>query len=262
MIGRRGKRLGGLGGLALALLWVLRTMSVAEAPVEGLVVDVLDGDTVRVRLSGEVKTLRYLYIDTPEMHHPQRGEEEFGEAAAEFNRKLVMGRVIRIEFDKEREDKYGRLLGTPMVNLGGRWVRVNEALASRGLGLAMVVSPNDSGAWRIRGAVLEAKEKGLGLWGPSKDGSRGFTEAQVKAFAGKLRGRWIRAEIRVKKVARSRGGSVRIFGDRGFLHLLSYPGVYDFSSISPGDRLVIWGCLTASSRGWHIRWVDPAQKMN
>lgn len=258
----RSNRLGILLGLALAVLGVLRGAGVAGPSTEGVVVDVSDGDTVKVRLSGEVKTLRYLYIDTPELHHPQRGEEEFGEAAAELNRKLVMGRAIRIEFDVEREDKYGRLLGTPMVNLEGRWVRVSEVLASRGLGLSMVVPPNDSGAWRVRGAVMEAKEKGLGLWRPSRDRSRGFSEAQIKAFAGKLRGRWIRAEIKVKKVTQSKGGTVRIWGDRGFLHILSYPGVYDFSSLQPGDRLVIWGCLTASPRGWHVRWIDPAQKMN
>src|SRR6476661_7066097 len=55
----------------------------------GTVVRTVDGDTVWVRLASGVEKVRYIGIDTPEVHHPTRGEEPGGRAATEINRRLV-----------------------------------------------------------------------------------------------------------------------------------------------------------------------------
>jgi len=44
----------------------------------GTVVRLVDGDTVYVRLASGVEKVRYIGIDTPEVHHPTRGEEPGG----------------------------------------------------------------------------------------------------------------------------------------------------------------------------------------
>src|SRR4026209_2991033 len=56
--------------------------------LRGTVVRTVDGDTVWVRLASGVEKVRYIGIDAPEIHHPTRGEEPGGRAAAEVNRRL------------------------------------------------------------------------------------------------------------------------------------------------------------------------------
>lgn len=62
---------------------------------------VIDGDTVE--LSNGI-TVRYLGIDSPEKDEP------LGEEATEANRVLVEGKLIRLEYDTNKQDKYGRAL--------------------------------------------------------------------------------------------------------------------------------------------------------
>ncbi len=64
-------------------------------------VRVIDGDTIE--LSNGV-IVRYLGIDTPEVDEP------LGKKATEANRKLVEGKKVRLEYDVQKQDKYGRTL--------------------------------------------------------------------------------------------------------------------------------------------------------
>lgn len=70
----------------------------------------LDGDTIAVAGVGAV---RYLGIDTPELHHPRKPVERFAARVA--------GRTVRLDTDVEERDAHGRLLayvdaGDDMVN--------------------------------------------------------------------------------------------------------------------------------------------------
>ncbi len=66
------------------------------------VVRVIDGDTIQVCcVFGDRVKVRYIGVDTPEIHHPMRGVEPYGKEAAETNRKLVDGKTVRLEFDVE-----------------------------------------------------------------------------------------------------------------------------------------------------------------
>ena len=44
----------------------------------------VDGDTVKIELNGEVKTVRMLAVDTPESVHPTKGIEYYGKDASDF----------------------------------------------------------------------------------------------------------------------------------------------------------------------------------
>ncbi len=75
------------------------------------VVRVIDGDTIQVCcVFGDRVTVRYVVVDTPEIHHPMKGIERAGKEASEANRKLVDGKTVRLEFDVQEQDRYGRLL--------------------------------------------------------------------------------------------------------------------------------------------------------
>lgn len=73
----------------------------------------VDGDTIRVDLDGEVKTVRFLAIDTPESVHPEKEVEAYGKEASDFTCNLVSkAKKLYLEYDKnsDKEDKYGRQL--------------------------------------------------------------------------------------------------------------------------------------------------------
>ena len=83
--------------------------------VQAQVVRVIDGDTIEVSIGGKTYKVRYIGIDTPEV-----GERMASEATA-MNKRLVGGKVVRLEKDVSETDKYGRLLryvwvGNLMVN--------------------------------------------------------------------------------------------------------------------------------------------------
>ncbi|MGE5586270.1 MAG: thermonuclease family protein [Bacillota bacterium] len=66
---------------------------------------VIDGDTIDV---GKLGTARYIGVDTPETKHSRKPVERVGQEAYEANRKLVDGRKVKLEFDAEQHDRYGR----------------------------------------------------------------------------------------------------------------------------------------------------------
>ena len=71
------------------------------------VASVIDGDTIELA-SGE--RVRYIGIDTPETHHPDKPIECFGIEATVRNRELVEGKDIELVSEGEDRDKFGRLL--------------------------------------------------------------------------------------------------------------------------------------------------------
>jgi micrococcal nuclease len=125
-------------------------------PDSGEVAHIFDGDTVALR-SGEV--VRYLLIDTPETGEPP---ECYGAEAREANRALVDGRTIRLEYDAQCEDRYGRLLA--YVVLDGR--EVNRILVERGFACVLYIPPNGGATWmHFQQLQDEARQSGRGLWG-------------------------------------------------------------------------------------------------
>jgi micrococcal nuclease len=133
--------------------------------LSGLVVRTVDGDTVWVRLAGGVEKVRYIGIDTPEVHHPTRGEEPGGRVATEINRGLVGDRPVRLEPDVQLRDHYGRLLAYVWVRRAdGVEVMVNAELVRLGYAQVMTVPPNVRHAEMFRKLAAEAREHHRGLW--------------------------------------------------------------------------------------------------
>src|SRR5258708_37461427 len=62
----------------------------------GTVGRVVGGDTIYVRLASGVEKVRYIGVDTPEGHHPTRGEEPGGREATEGNRRLLGHDPVRL----------------------------------------------------------------------------------------------------------------------------------------------------------------------
>ena len=126
------------------------------------VVSVVDGDTIQVCCIGwKREKVRYIGVNTPETKHPTRGVEYFGKEASEANRKLVDGKTIRLEFDVQQYDKYGRTLAYIYLEDG---TFVNAWLVENGYAMVMTVPPNVKHHELFLRLQREAREARRGLW--------------------------------------------------------------------------------------------------
>src|SRR3954462_15941192 len=115
--------------VALAALLIGRSHDSQAGPMEGRVVRVVDGDTIKVRLDGgRTERVRYIGIDTPGSLKPNTRVQCFAEQASHFNASLVSGRAVTLRTDAEARGRYGCLLA--FVYAGGRFL--NRELVARG----------------------------------------------------------------------------------------------------------------------------------
>lgn len=130
----------------------------------GVVTRVVDGDTIKVRLGGSEETVRYIGVDTPESVKPGTPVECFAKAASRFNEDLVEGKRVKLSFDRERRDRYGRLLA--YVRLAGPpRTFVNAELVRDGYAKTLAIAPNTTYAKRFSELAASARAVGRGLWG-------------------------------------------------------------------------------------------------
>jgi micrococcal nuclease len=129
-------------------------------PARAEVLRVVDGDTIEVELDGEEEDVRYIGVDTPETVKPGAPVGCFGPEASERNHELVEGRVVRLVFDRELRDDYGRLLA--YVYADGRLV--NAELVAGGYARTLEIEPNTSRAPQLARLEERASVAGRGLW--------------------------------------------------------------------------------------------------
>ena len=148
---------------ALVLAGLVVALATCAEAVDALVTRVVDGDTIVVRLGAVSEKVRYIGVNTPEVHHPRKGEEPGGREAAAVNRALVGGKQVQLEFDVRARDRYGRLLAYVWVGQ----TMVNAELVRRGYAQVMTVPPNVRHQDLFLALQRDARERGRGLWSPA-----------------------------------------------------------------------------------------------
>jgi len=137
------------------------------APV--VVKRVIDGDTIQL-VDG--RRVRYIGIDAPETRRRQgnawvEDPEPYAKEATDANRRLVEGNAVTLEYDVQRQDRFGRDLA--YVYVDGRMV--NAVLAEEGYVQLLTVPPNVRHAEQFRDLIRQARQADRGLWG-ARDASR------------------------------------------------------------------------------------------
>jgi endonuclease YncB( thermonuclease family) len=120
-------------------------------------VRVVDGDTIELD-GGE--RVRLIGVNTPESVDPRRPVEYFGKEAAEFTRRMVEGGKVRLEFDDQTRDDYGRTLAYVHLSDG---TLLNAELIRQGYGFAYTRFPYRR-QQEFVALEREAREQGRGLW--------------------------------------------------------------------------------------------------
>ncbi len=184
--------------LAIIILSLACTSCVKTDYANVLVTKVFDGDTLRLA-NGE--KVRLLGIDTPEMYESdklhrdaQRSGQDIGAIMAlgrksyRFTKQLVEGKRVRLEFDVQQRDKYGRLLLYVYVKRlctikddfiwkivhgdvfleehedHGVELFVNAEIVKQGYAEPMIIPPNLKYGDYFQGLYQEARENKRGLW--------------------------------------------------------------------------------------------------
>ena len=136
----------------------------AGRAVSAQVVRVIDGDTIEVSIAGQDEDVRYIGIDTPETVKPGTPVQCYGPQASEENHRLVDGRRVRLVFDRERRDVYGRLLAYVYTEGGGRARFVNAILVRDGYARTLTIPPNTAHVGELGRLAARAGRAGRGLW--------------------------------------------------------------------------------------------------
>jgi micrococcal nuclease len=143
----------------------------SERGSSALVTRVVDGDTVVVRLDGRLERVRLIGIDTPESVRPGTPVQCYAKAASAETEHLLAGRPVRLRFDAERRDRYGRLLAYVFRNDDGLFV--NAALVEGGFARTLTIPPNVAHAGLFARMAGDARRHRRGLWDACDEGGKG-----------------------------------------------------------------------------------------
>jgi micrococcal nuclease len=172
----------------LAVLVAVRLLS--NASRDTLPSDLLEAGEYRVRRAVDGDTLllengirvRLIGVDAPETVKPDHPVERWGPEASAFTKDFISGGVVRLEFDRERLDRYGRHLA--YVWVGERLL--NEALVRAGLARYEPQYKYSEAKKRLfRAAEKEAQAARRGIWSTE-------TPAGARAVPGRILERVVR----------------------------------------------------------------------
>lgn len=136
----------------------------AHGTETGVVEEIVDGDTLRIRTSGgtEAATVRLVGIDAPERSHPSLGKEFLSDESAAHLSSLCRGKTVRMERDAGETDTFGRLLRYVfLTSPDGRLL--NEEMLRAGMARAYTRFPF-SRAESFLAAERHARREGKGIW--------------------------------------------------------------------------------------------------
>ena len=125
---------------------------------------ITDGDTFYVTTSSSEKyKIRLIGIDAPETRNVgvKVRKEYFGTEAKIFVTQLLKNKKVKLTFDVQKTDRYGRILAYVYLENG---VFLNQYLVENGFAVVATFPPNVKFVEVFTKAEKSARNKKLGLW--------------------------------------------------------------------------------------------------
>lgn len=126
----------------------------------GVVVGVIDGDSILVRIDNRIEEVRYIGVDAPEIIVPRKDFQCLGIEAATFNSSLVLGKTVTLTKEFSEQDRIGRLLRHVFVDGD----MIQKLLLARGLAKVMSIEPDISYASAFLNLQSQAQKNHTGIW--------------------------------------------------------------------------------------------------
>lgn len=145
------------------------------------VTGVVDGDTVDISPAiDDISRVRLIGVDTPELEKRNCDTQPYGPEAREYTKEHLEGQEVGLEFDRDKTDRYDRLLAYVYEDNE----MFNERLLQEGLARVETVPPNTRYASRFREAEREAKAAELGVWSLPFDQTADFQSGRCSSPEG------------------------------------------------------------------------------
>ncbi len=140
-----------------------------------VVINVTDGDTLKVMYQGKKQSVRLIGIDAPESRRNSKALKDSarsrrdietivsqGKIAKKYVKTLVKkGNSVRIAFDIEKRDRYRRLLAYVYLSDGRM---INDVIIRNGYASPLTIPPNVKYRKRFLRSYQYARKHQLGLW--------------------------------------------------------------------------------------------------
>lgn len=155
--------------LFLVFFGLLTPVAYAQSAT-GVVMRVVDGDTVDIWVNNELQRVRVIGLDTPETVDPRKQIQCFGkEAFARAKELMPVGSEVILELDLTQDtfDKYDRLLAHIFVRLNdGNDVSFALEMIAEGFAKHYIYKVPSMYAKDYEYAEITAKANWFGLWSP------------------------------------------------------------------------------------------------
>lgn len=140
--------------------------------------EAVDGDTAKFETNGEIITVRFLAIDTPESVHPTKEVQAFGIEASDFTKeKLKNAKKIELEFDNnsDKTDKYDRYLAWIWVD--GELLQ--DLLIKEGLAKVAYLYADYKYTSILQESEKIAQEEEKGIWSGEEENNHNEEENKI-----------------------------------------------------------------------------------
>jgi len=206
---------------------------------------ILDGDTF---VSARGEHVRLLGINTPEVAHEASPAQPMGAAAARALSRMIAGKAVRLDFDIQHKDDYGRTLAQVYLR-DGSWV--NGDMVRTGMAHVYTFTPNVRWAGRLINLEGPARRARLGIWANPR-----FAKLEANRVSADQLGQFRVIHGQASRISRNgygfHLGRLGVSIPRKYRQYFRHPPL-----IKAGDDVVVHGVVRKSSSGLYVALHSP-----
>jgi len=206
---------------------------------------VLDGDTF-VSTKGE--HIRLLGINAPEVAHEASPAQPMGRAATQALARMIADTTVRLDFDVQRKDHFGRTLAQVYLR-NGSWV--NGEMVRTGMAHVYTFTPNLHWAGPLISLERPARQAGIGIWHTDR-----FAMLEAARVTASELGQFRVIHGQVSRISRNgfgfHLGRLGVSIPRKYRQYFRHPPL-----IKTGDDVVVHGVVRKSSSGLYVALHSP-----